>query len=185
MATTNDSAPATAQSPSRPRTENSRGGGRGRGRGRAHYDSADGEGRQQHQQDGRGGRRGRGGPRGGGAPRSHGGGVPLSAADLSQRFSQPSQPASAPTIPIVKVAEESKEEDEDVEAEVCFICASPVVHNSVAPCNHRTCHICAIRMRALYKTKDCAHCRVCIIRLSVKLLANSPLDSSSLRDLYR
>lgn len=48
----------------------------------------------------------------------------------------------------------------DVEAEVCFICASPVVHNSVAPCNHRTCHICALRLRALYKTKACAHCRV-------------------------
>jgi hypothetical protein len=31
---------------------------------------------------------------------------------------------------------------------------------SVAPCNHRTCHICALRLRALYKTKACAHCRV-------------------------
>ncbi|KAI9772298.1 MAG: hypothetical protein M1840_001047 [Geoglossum simile] len=47
----------------------------------------------------------------------------------------------------------------EAEAEVCFICASPVVHTSVAPCNHRTCHICALRMRALYKTKACAHCR--------------------------
>ena len=50
--------------------------------------------------------------------------------------------------------------DEDEETEVCFICASPVVHNSVAPCNHRTCHICALRLRALYKTRACAHCRV-------------------------
>lgn len=49
---------------------------------------------------------------------------------------------------------------EDEEAEVCFICASPVVHTSVAPCNHRTCHICALRLRALYKTRACAHCRV-------------------------
>jgi hypothetical protein len=48
---------------------------------------------------------------------------------------------------------------DDVEAEVCFICASAVSHNSVAPCNHRTCHICALRLRALYKTKACAHCR--------------------------
>ena len=46
-----------------------------------------------------------------------------------------------------------------LEADVCFICASPVVHNSVAPCNHRTCHICALRLRALYKTRACAHCR--------------------------
>ena len=50
-------------------------------------------------------------------------------------------------------------ETDGVEAEVCFICASPVVHNSVAPCNHRTCHICALRLRALYKTRACAHCR--------------------------
>lgn len=55
---------------------------------------------------------------------------------------------------------EQVEEGEDVEREVCFICASPVVHISVAPCNHRTCHICALRLRALYKTRACAHCRV-------------------------
>ncbi|KAK5133634.1 hypothetical protein LTR08_007488 [Meristemomyces frigidus] len=48
---------------------------------------------------------------------------------------------------------------DEEEAEVCFICASAITHHSVAPCNHRTCHICALRMRALYKTKACAHCR--------------------------
>jgi hypothetical protein len=53
---------------------------------------------------------------------------------------------------------EGGEAEED--AEVCFICASVVVHHSLAPCNHRTCHICALRLRALYKTKACAHCRV-------------------------
>ncbi|KAL8778422.1 MAG: hypothetical protein Q9213_007422 [Squamulea squamosa] len=49
--------------------------------------------------------------------------------------------------------------DMDGDAEVCFICASTVVHNAIAPCNHRTCHICALRLRALYKTRACAHCR--------------------------
>ncbi|KAJ4148968.1 hypothetical protein NW754_000404 [Fusarium falciforme] len=49
--------------------------------------------------------------------------------------------------------------DDDDEGEVCFICANPVAHHSIAPCNHTTCHICGLRMRALYKTKDCAHCR--------------------------
>ncbi|KAL1852252.1 hypothetical protein Plec18170_005977 [Paecilomyces lecythidis] len=52
----------------------------------------------------------------------------------------------------------STDDDAD-DAEVCFICASRVEHTSVAPCNHRTCHICALRLRALYKTKACAHCR--------------------------
>lgn len=51
------------------------------------------------------------------------------------------------------------EDAEDDDAEVCFICANPVAHHSIAPCNHTTCHICGLRMRALYKTKDCAHCR--------------------------
>jgi len=59
----------------------------------------------------------------------------------------------------VQQQQEDQKED-DVEAEVCFICASEVEHNSVAPCNHRTCHICALRLRALYKTRACAHCRV-------------------------
>lgn len=59
-----------------------------------------------------------------------------------------------------RLVQEQDDNEDDVEAEVCFICASPVVHNSVAPCNHRTCHICALRLRALYKTRACAHCRV-------------------------
>ena len=46
------------------------------------------------------------------------------------------------------------------DAEVCFICASPIEHISIAPCNHQTCHICSLRLRALYKTRACAHCRV-------------------------
>ncbi|KAI9739764.1 MAG: hypothetical protein M1834_006484 [Cirrosporium novae-zelandiae] len=56
-------------------------------------------------------------------------------------------------------AEKSSAQDDDAEGEVCFICASPVAHHSVAPCSHRTCHICALRLRALYKNKTCAHCR--------------------------
>lgn len=51
------------------------------------------------------------------------------------------------------------------DADVCFICASRVIHTAVAPCNHRTCHICALRLRALYKTRACAHCRVSLHRL--------------------
>jgi hypothetical protein len=45
------------------------------------------------------------------------------------------------------------------DGEICFICASVVQHTAIAPCNHRTCHVCSLRMRALYKIKACAHCR--------------------------
>jgi len=61
----------------------------------------------------------------------------------------------------------SKEEPQDnaeaEDVEVCFICASPIDHTAIAPCNHQTCHICALRLRALYKTRACAHCRVCLL----------------------
>lgn len=42
----------------------------------------------------------------------------------------------------------------------CFICANTILYSSVAPCKHVTCHICSLRMRALYKNKKCPHCRV-------------------------
>ncbi|KIW03400.1 uncharacterized protein PV09_05605 [Verruconis gallopava] len=50
-------------------------------------------------------------------------------------------------------------DQEDEEKELCFICASEIDHYAVAPCNHRTCHVCALRMRALFRTKTCLHCR--------------------------
>lgn len=62
-----------------------------------------------------------------------------------------------------EVAGKVQDEEAAEDADVCFICASPVVHTAVAPCNHRTCHICALRLRALYKTRACAHCRVGIM----------------------
>ncbi|KAF1953880.1 hypothetical protein CC80DRAFT_494136 [Byssothecium circinans] len=63
-----------------------------------------------------------------------------------------------PTLvkPSLATAETDAEAEE---GEICFICASAVQHLAVAPCNHRTCHICSLRLRALYKTKTCAHCR--------------------------
>lgn len=73
----------------------------------------------------------------------------MNATELAARYKRPE----------VKEAKEGKTEEE-VDAEVCFICASEIEHESIAPCNHRTCHICCLRMRALYKDKNCAHCRV-------------------------
>jgi len=68
--------------------------------------------------------------------------------------------ASAAPKPLPAETKGKETVDGEEEAEVCFICASEVVHHSVPPCNHRTCHICSLRMRALYKTNDCPHCRV-------------------------
>ncbi|KAF3005398.1 hypothetical protein E8E14_009211 [Neopestalotiopsis sp. 37M] len=115
--------------------------GRGRNRGRGNQNNA------------RGGRRG---GRGKGAASATVSG-PRAPQQTEQALTPAAQPVSTlnSTLPTTS----ADDADDDVEAEVCFICASPVIHQSVAPCNHRTCHICALRMRALYKNKECAHCR--------------------------
>ena len=46
------------------------------------------------------------------------------------------------------------------DSDVCWICAEPVKYYSISECNHRTCHVCAIRLRALYKKTDCTFCKV-------------------------
>jgi hypothetical protein len=161
------SGPAAA-SPSRSRGDGFRGGrGRGqrRGRGGSFNDNQNGGEDRQPENQHRGGRRGgRGGNRG-----AFGGEGRQNELDAMAKMSLSPQTKLQPSVD----KSEDKDGVEEVEAEVCFICASPVVHNAVAPCNHRTCHICALRMRALYKTKDCAHCRVCFYLLSFLYPANN------------
>jgi hypothetical protein len=88
----------------------------------------------------------------------------LSAGDLGARFA--GQKTAEPKAE-KKIGEGEEGKEGEVEAEVCWICASPIVHESIAPCNHRTCHICCLRMRALYKDKNCAHCRVSLPSISL------------------
>ncbi|RMX88329.1 hypothetical protein D0869_01698 [Hortaea werneckii] len=160
-----------------------RGGGRGRGRGGASQGGMTGEsagfagerGGQHSRGDSRGKGKGRGRGRGGGGnrdraqsqsqakatngsqdpgtvqppPQPGGGGV------FGSRLTKDAENTTSGEQKQGAAAEDINEED----AEVCFICASTIAHQSVAPCNHRTCHICALRLRALYKTKACAHCR--------------------------
>ncbi|EMR67383.1 putative zinc finger protein [Eutypa lata UCREL1] len=155
--------PSAANGSGRGRSDgNPRGRGRGRGGGGGGGGSSNGG----------GGGRGQGNARSGASGRSQrerggrGGHSQAAAAVLPQpaNVSPETQLSTATVLPASKSSaaaggEEAEDDDDDVEAEVCFICASPVVHQAVTPCNHRTCHICALRMRALYKIKECAHCR--------------------------
>ncbi|KND02372.1 uncharacterized protein SPPG_02842 [Spizellomyces punctatus DAOM BR117] len=45
------------------------------------------------------------------------------------------------------------------EEELCFICADAVTWYAVGECNHRVCHLCSLRLRALYKQRTCALCK--------------------------
>ena len=149
-----DAGPGVETSAVPPRQDGQRGRGRGRGRGGGQGGAFnDGVPREPRQQDGRGGRRGgnRGGNRG-----AFNGHNNMNAANLPPPHQIPTaKPATSTETPKA----DPDEEDEDVE--LCVICASEVVHTSIAPCNHSSCHICALRMRTLYKTKDCPQCRVC------------------------
>lgn len=168
MADSISTAPSTASG--------GRGSGRRRGRGGTHppartdepHDTADGAGRGGKAR-GRGARGGRGGRgRGGSASQSK---------DQHQNGVDKPEPQPTPTAMVNDVKEVPTATDDADDGEICFICASTVEHTSVSPCNHRTCHICALRLRALYKNKGCAHCRVsagfpCRRPCSEKIVAN-------------
>ncbi|KAJ7049399.1 hypothetical protein C8F01DRAFT_1378644 [Mycena amicta] len=48
---------------------------------------------------------------------------------------------------------------DDEDRATCWICAEPVKYYAVSECNHRTCHVCSLRLRALYKKKECTFCK--------------------------
>lgn len=133
-------------------------GGRRRGRGGAppgqtdnHLNAADGATRGSKS-------RGRGGKGSGGRDKQRN--VDGTAENKAQ---PPSTTATAPK-PLPAATDDADD------GEICFICASSVEHTSVSPCNHRTCHICALRLRALYKNKGCAHCRVSLLSIVIPCL---------------
>ncbi|WWC90552.1 uncharacterized protein L201_005488 [Kwoniella dendrophila CBS 6074] len=53
----------------------------------------------------------------------------------------------------------SNETPTEVDDDVCFICAEPITFWSVGVCGHRTCHVCAVRLRTFYKKTDCTFCK--------------------------
>jgi hypothetical protein len=71
--------------------------------------------------------------------------------------------------------------DPSTEADICWLCAEPVKYYSVPECNHRTCHVCALRLRALYKKMECTLCKVG--KLPVQSFKSTYVASDS-RDLY-
>ena len=71
------------------------------------------------------------------------------------------------------------------EGKVCFICALTIKYLSITPCNHQTCHICALRLRALYKKRDCVYCKVSNNISQVSEPALTSGDRAALCDIHR
>ncbi|KAJ1650560.1 hypothetical protein IWQ61_008667 [Dispira simplex] len=51
------------------------------------------------------------------------------------------------------------------EKDLCFICAHKVQYAAFGPCDHPTCHVCSLRLRALYKNKACPYCKTELDRM--------------------
>jgi hypothetical protein len=68
-----------------------------------------------------------------------------------------SPPATAPQSQSTLIQKSSDAADS---GETCLICAESIKYFALGSCSHRTCHICSIRMRALYKKRECALCKV-------------------------
>ena len=91
--------------------------------------------------------------------------------------------ATAPTTteaPAATTATAAADDDDNElppEGEICFICADPIKLHSVAPCDHRTCHICALRLRVLYKKDECTFCKTKIPHLIFTSSSTKPYSS--------
>ncbi|KAF9518877.1 hypothetical protein BS47DRAFT_1324980 [Hydnum rufescens UP504] len=69
------------------------------------------------------------------------------------------KPAENQSAAVVLPSKEDRSIRGDAHEDVCFICTEPIRFYSVAECNHRTCHVCALRLRALYKRMECTFCK--------------------------
>ena len=76
--------------------------------------------------------------------------------DLGNDVPNNQEPAERESTTIIS----APQSETDADSDVCWICAEPVKYYSLSECNHRTCHVCAIRLRALYKRTDCTFCKV-------------------------
>lgn len=105
--------------------------------------------------------RGRRGNRGRGGGRGRGGKAPQSERKDAEPEIVEKTVQEEDAVENVAVVAPAEEDDSNL----CWICAEPVKYWSVSECNHRTCHVCALRLRALYKKPECTFCKVSVYPL--------------------
>lgn len=76
------------------------------------------------------------------------------------------------TLERVSLADNATVGDKSEEPDVCWICAEEIRFWSIGECNHITCHVCALRLRALYKRTECTFCKVSIVLCCLMLNAD-------------
>jgi len=73
---------------------------------------------------------------------------------------------------------------ENGDVDICWICAEQVKYYAVSECNHRTCHVCALRLRALYKKMECTFCKVSCPFTRDFVLINWAIGDAEHRDIH-
>lgn len=84
--------------------------------------------------------------------------APSPQSQSKQQTPQP--PAQAPSTTAKAVTKDGDNAEEEEEEEDCFLCASEGLIWALPECGHKTCHVCSMRMRALFKNFDCTFCKV-------------------------
>ncbi|CEP12757.1 hypothetical protein [Parasitella parasitica] len=102
------------------------------------------------------------------------------AADASDNKANGKKQDKKPLKGFKKISKEDQEDDP--EDEVCFICTRPIDYYAVAPCDHRTCHMCTLRLRVLYKTKNCAYCKLEAIKVVFTNESEKPFNDYKRED---
>ncbi|MBW0488178.1 hypothetical protein O181_027893 [Austropuccinia psidii MF-1] len=74
-------------------------------------------------------------------------------------------------------------EDDNDNPDICLICAEPIKLYALGVCSHRTCHVCMIRMRALYKNWDCTLCKTNLPEVIFTTDPSAPYSSYDLSKL--
>ncbi|EIM89639.1 uncharacterized protein STEHIDRAFT_51279 [Stereum hirsutum FP-91666 SS1] len=148
----------TTTAPAQTRTNNQNGAPRGR--------------RMNRRGGGRGGAAGGGGGRGNNSTSKKD--APGSAADAEAKEKDVAKEEETKAAAAAEEVDDSK---------ICWICAEPVKYFSVSECNHRTCHVCALRLRALYKKLDCTFCKEPQPTVIFTVSADAPFSSYSPNDI--
>ncbi|KAF7341130.1 E3 ubiquitin-protein ligase hel2 [Mycena venus] len=107
--------------------------------------------------------------------------VAAALAVENPQAARPTQEAAEETVAAVPATEEAAaEEQPGVGAEdvaICWICAEPIKYYAVSECNHRTCHVCSLRLRALYKKTDLVFIISCCLFFRVRRTLNQQSSS--------
>ncbi|KAJ3353916.1 hypothetical protein HDU83_006121 [Entophlyctis luteolus] len=83
-------------------------------------------------------------------------------SEVASATSLQTQPeALAPHPAALRAAAEAErnKDDSDIATDFCFICTDPISWYAVGECNHRVCHLCSLRLRALLKDNNCSLCK--------------------------